>query len=87
MNKSKKINLKHLFLSFSSLSLKLLHIGLPIVLVYLLALLSVLLSTPHLPPSVLSHLYLSSLEHIIMALTIVVLGALTADIAERYSRQ
>lgn len=87
MNKSKKITLKHLFLSFSSLSINLLHIGLPIVLVYLLALLNVLLSASHLPPNVLSHLYLSSLEHIIMAFTVVVLGALTADLAERHSKR
>jgi hypothetical protein len=57
------------------------------VLVYLLALLNVLLSASHLPPNVLSHLYLSSLEHIIMAFTVVVLGALTADLAERHSKR
>lgn len=85
MNKSKKITLKHLFSSFSSLSIKLLHIGFPIIFLYFLGLLYTLLSSSHLPSNVLTHLYLPSLEHIIMAFTIMITGALVADIASRQS--
>ena len=87
MNNPKRITLKHLLLSFSSMSIKLLHIGLPIILIYLLALLTALLSASNLPSNVLSHLYLSSLEHITMAFTIIIVGAFTADLAERHSKQ
>jgi len=86
MNKSKKITLKHLFSSFSTLSIRLLHIGLPIVFLYLLSLLFTLFSHSHIPPNVLSHLYSPSLEHITMALAIIIVGAFVADIAERHSR-
>ncbi len=83
MNISPLNHLKKLFSSISKLSLTLLHIGLPIVLLYLVALLFITLSSPDTPGHVLAHIYTPSLEHITMALTVTVVGAIVADIAER----
>ena len=83
MNKSGFKSLKSLFSSFSSLSYTLLSVGLPIVLTYLIALLVITLSSSDIPSNVLAHIYAPSLEHIVMALTLTVIGALTADLAER----
>lgn len=84
MNTSPLSSLKRLFSSISELSLTLLHIGLPIVLLYLVALLFVTLSSHDTPGHVLAHIYTPSLEHITMALTVTVVGAIVADIAERH---
>lgn len=86
MNKSKKNTLKTRFATFSSLSIRILHIALPIILIYLFGLVSALITSKGVPPSVLSHLYTPSLEHIVMALTISFAGALVADLAERLSK-
>ena len=87
MNKTRTSSAKKLFSSFSAISLKLLHVGLPIILCYLLAFLFIALSSQDLPPSVLAHIYAPSLEYVIMALTITVIGALVADIAERHANK
>ena len=83
MNKFKLFSLKELFLSFSSISLKFLHFGLPTVLIYLFVLLFKTLSASEMPPNVLAHIYSPMLEYIIMTLTITLIGAFVADIAER----
>ena len=65
--------------------MKLLLFGLPIVLLYLFTFLFIAISASNLPPEVLAHIYTPSLEHVVMALTITVSGALIADMAERHS--
>ena len=87
MNKSKFSTLNSLFSSFSTLALDLLFIGNTIVITYLFALLFVTASTPDMPPNALANAYSPSLEHIVMSLTLTVVGALSADIAERKSKR
>ena len=84
MNKSRFFSFDQRFTSFSSLSLRILHIGLPVILLYLISLLFSMLSSAYLGSSALSYIYSTSLEHIIMALTINVVGAIVADLAERH---
>ncbi len=82
MNKSNRNAIKKLFSSFSSLSLNFLLVGLPIILLYLLTFLFIILPSD-LPPNAKANLFSPSIEHIVMAFTLTVVGALTADIAER----
>ena len=82
MNKSNRNAIKKLLSSFSSLSMNFLLIGLPIILLYLLTFLFIILPSD-LPPNAKANLFSPSIEHIVMALTLTVVGALTADIAER----
>ena len=88
MNKSPIRIIKELLSELSLLSCRLLHVGLPTVLLYLCALLAVTVSASRNTPSyLLAHKYAPALEHIVMALTITVIGAAVADIAERSQRQ
>lgn len=82
MNKTKNTTLKKLLSSFSSLSMNFLLIGLPITFLYLLCFLFIILPSD-LPPNAKANLFSPSIEHIVMAFTVTVVGALTADIAER----
>ncbi len=55
-----------------------LHIGLPIILLYLTALLSVLLLSD-MPGYILSHTYTNALEHIVMSAVLILSGAVLLD--------
>lgn len=67
----------------SRISYIILRVGLPVILIYLLSFLSLLLNSGDIPGYVLARKYCYTLEHIIMSATLIVVGALTVDIAEK----
>ena len=67
----------------SRISYIILRTGLPVILIYLLAFLSLLLDSADIPSYVLARKYCYTLEHIIMSVTIIVVGSLTLDLAEK----
>ena len=70
-------------LRLSRISLYIFHIGLPLIIFYLFAFLSALLSTPDIPAYVLSHLHRSTLEHIVMSATIIIVGGFCFDMLQK----
>lgn len=68
---------------FSRISLYIFHIGLPLIILYLSAFLATLLSSPEVPPYVLSHLHTPTLEYIVMSGTIIIVGGFGFDMIQK----
>lgn len=85
MNIFKKIHIcnQKSFPFLSRTSAHIIGIGLPVILIYLCALLLILLSTPELPGYVLAKKHFDFLEHIVMSATIVITGAALVDVEEK----
>ncbi len=60
-----------------------LHIGLPIIIFYLLAFLFTALSLTNIPGYIIAKIHYHTLEHIIMSVTIIIAGALIIDLAKK----
>lgn len=69
----------------SRIAQKILLFGFPIILVYLLAFLFTIISTPEIPGYVLARIYSYTLEHIVLSAVIILAGAILADISEKRS--
>ena len=69
--------------ALSSTALLILCSGLPIILFYLLAFLSLILDRSDIPTYILARKYAYTLEHIIMSATLIVGGALLIDLVEK----
>ena len=80
--KTKIFKFKKLLRPLSNAASIILHIGLPIIFLYLLIFLFITLSTPDIPGYILSKIHYHTLEHIVMSATLIVIGALTLDIVQ-----
>ncbi len=85
MNIFKKLhifNQKH-FPFLSKTAAHIIGIGLPIIVLYLLAFLVTALSTPDIPGYILARTHFAFLEHIFMSATIIIIGAALVDTEEK----
>jgi len=80
--KTYKYTLKERFDNFSKYGLWVLMLGLPLILFYLFSFLFLLISSPDIPGDILSKIYRSTLEHIIMSATLIILGGFGIDLLE-----
>ena len=76
----KKLNY---ILSISDVSAKILRLGLPLIMGYFIYLIVSINSHTDTAKNVLIHIYLPWLEHIIMSLCIIVVGAIIFDITKK----
>ncbi len=60
-----------------------LSVGLPIIAVYFVYIVISVISSTNTSPSVLVHTYSPQLEHIVMSLTLIIIGAVLMDISEK----
>ncbi len=60
-----------------------LHIGLPIIIFYLLFFLFTALSLTNIPGYVIAKIHYNTLEHIIMSITLLIIGAVSVDLAKK----
>ncbi|MBO5416187.1 MAG: hypothetical protein J6A83_06110 [Clostridia bacterium] len=85
LKKQKKGSRKSAPKALCRFSFMIFRIGLPIILLYLCAFLSLLLSAEDIPSYILAKKYYYMLEHIIMSATLIVVGGLAVDLAERHT--
>lgn len=83
-NKRRKKRTKRTPRGLCRFSFMILRVGLPIILLYLVAFLSLLLSSEDIPAYILAKKYYHVLEHIIMSATLITVGGLAVDLAERH---
>ena len=76
----KKLNYE---LSISDISIKILSLGLPLIIGYLILLINSICSHTNTAKKVLIHIYLPWLEYIMMSLCIIVIGAIIFDITKK----
>ena len=76
----KKLNYE---LSISDISIKILSLGLPLIIGYLILLINSICSHTNTDKKVLIHIYLPWLEYIMMSLCIIVIGAIIFDITKK----
>lgn len=84
-NRRKKCNLrsKKDFASLSKEASLVLHIGFPIIILYLLFFLCTALSLTNIPGYLIAKIHYHTLEHIIMSITLLIAGAVGIDLAEK----
>lgn len=86
MRRRKKADIQGKSRRLCRASIYILHIGLPLIILYLSAFLATLLSTPDTPGYVLSHLHKGALEYIVMSATIITVGGFGFDMIYRAER-
>ncbi len=90
MNKNKnsvKKRERRLPRALSKIALKIFFGGLSVILLYLIAVIILILSTPDIPPYILSRIHFDTLEHIVMSATLIIIGTAVIDLCEKEREQ